>query len=373
MKCPKCHYLSFDPEPRCRNCGYGFTLAETEVSLKPDAPLDTLADFTLRDTDADSQVARAAAAVALVDPPAASPPAAATATRASHARERREPPSRPVVPPVPVEITPVRRSTVAADEPAGEIGARAVGAPPTTEMPLFVKGMPFATEVSQTAASEAFAESDVPLVSVPTEPRAPLSVRKKTPEPAPARPRPASPARKLGPLDRDLLEDLQRLEKVERKEAAAEARAAARAALPADRAGAGKRLGAAAIDATLLGALSAGVLAATLRWCELPWSRISVLPIAPTVAFLLLVGLGYLLMFTAAGGQTVGKMALGIRVITQDTEAVDGATLSWGQAAKRACLTVPSVAVLGLGFLPALFGEERGIHDRLSHTRVVRA
>ena len=22
MKCPKCHYLSFEPEPRCRNCGY---------------------------------------------------------------------------------------------------------------------------------------------------------------------------------------------------------------------------------------------------------------------------------------------------------------------------------------------------------------
>ena len=22
MRCPKCHYLSFDPDPRCKNCGY---------------------------------------------------------------------------------------------------------------------------------------------------------------------------------------------------------------------------------------------------------------------------------------------------------------------------------------------------------------
>jgi hypothetical protein len=28
--------------------------------------------------------------------------------------------------------------------------------------------------------------------------------------------------------------------------------------------------------------------------------------------------------------------------------------------------------VLGLGFLPALFGDERGLHDRVAATRVVR-
>ena len=33
MKCPKCHYLSFEPEPRCRNCGY-------DLSLSPPADLD---------------------------------------------------------------------------------------------------------------------------------------------------------------------------------------------------------------------------------------------------------------------------------------------------------------------------------------------
>jgi len=36
-------------------------------------------------------------------------------------------------------------------------------------------------------------------------------------------------------------------------------------------------------------------------------------------------------------------------------------------------LTVPSVLALGVGFVPALVGDERALHDRLAHTRVVRA
>jgi hypothetical protein len=39
----------------------------------------------------------------------------------------------------------------------------------------------------------------------------------------------------------------------------------------------------------------------------------------------------------------------------------------------RALFTLPSVLVAGAGFLPALMGEERAVHDRLAHTRVVRA
>ena len=109
----------------------------------------------------------------------------------------------------------------------------------------------------------------------------------------------------------------------------------------------------------------------TLRWCDLPLERVTVLPAAPTAAFLLIVGLGYLLMFTAAGGQTIGKMALGLRVVGDAPEARRG--LTFKQAFYRELLTLPSVLVLGAGFIPALIGDERALHDRLAHTRVVRA
>jgi uncharacterized RDD family membrane protein YckC len=43
------------------------------------------------------------------------------------------------------------------------------------------------------------------------------------------------------------------------------------------------------------------------------------------------------------------------------------------QALLRALLTVPSVLAAGAGFVQALVGDERAVHDRIAHTRVVRA
>jgi uncharacterized RDD family membrane protein YckC len=181
-------------------------------------------------------------------------------------------------------------------------------------------------------------------------------------------------ARKLGPLDRDLLEDLQRIEHLERREAAAETRQATGETaeeslldVPPVR-----RLAAAAIDALLLGTLSVALLWITLRWCDLSLTEAAVLPVWAMVTFLLIVDVGYLLLFTAAGGQTVGKMAMNIRVVAApDAPAAESLTMS--QAACRAVLTLPSVLALGAGFLPALLGGRRAVHDRLAHTRVVRA
>jgi uncharacterized RDD family membrane protein YckC len=223
--------------------------------------------------------------------------------------------------------------------------------------------------------------SDAPLVKVPAEPRAPLAVRKPAPDTgagrkvhsetaAPARPN--LPPRKLGPLHHDLLEDLQRIEKLERKTAAASARAAAWGSRADDGASAVSRIGAAAIDAALIGGVSAGVLAITLRFLDLPIAQASMLPVVPTAAFLLLVSVGYLLMFTAAGGQTLGKMITGIRVVPDGTGA-DTAALTVRQALYREVLTVPSVLLLGAGFVPGLVGDRLALHDRLAHTRVVRA
>ena len=35
MRCPKCHYLSFEPEPRCKNCGYDLAVPEADLAIKP--------------------------------------------------------------------------------------------------------------------------------------------------------------------------------------------------------------------------------------------------------------------------------------------------------------------------------------------------
>src|SRR5262249_54601596 len=49
MRCPKCHYLSFEPESRCRNCGYEFAFAEEDLLMKSDAePEGPLTDIPLR-------------------------------------------------------------------------------------------------------------------------------------------------------------------------------------------------------------------------------------------------------------------------------------------------------------------------------------
>ena len=418
MRCPKCHYLSFEPEPRCRNCGYDLSVPDADLSLKafePEGP--ALEDLTLRSEPIAATAPRRAAGRLALDTEFAPEPARPMPPAARAPREPRE--SRRAAAAMPAaSITALMTEDDA--EPAPRMFASSVitepdvvpeeiqavlrraetrPAPPTTELPLFVKGMsagdsravvdvddelpatiaavPAPTpEVSETqgpAASLTFGrvadELDEAEVHVPAAP-APLQVRRKAPDSGAHRPRPAAASRKLGPLDRDLLEDLQRIEKAERKEAAAQARRDARAT-ETDRAGAGRRAAAAAIDATFLGGLAAGVLAITLRWCELPLSSIGILPIAPTAAFFLLIGGFYLLMFTAAGGQTIGKMLIGLRVIPSDENDEMGLTL--GQAAYRSLVALPSVLVLGAGFVPALLGDERALHDRLAHTRVVRA
>lgn len=174
--------------------------------------------------------------------------------------------------------------------------------------------------------------------------------------------------RKIGPLDRDLLDDLQRIERADQRDAAA-----LRREHSSDSAGPLKRVTAAIVDAALLAALSAGIVWTTLRWCDLTWSQASLLPIAPVAALLLTMVLGYLFMFTAAGGQTLGKMVAGIRVVDAGVAGDGGEPLSMRQAMYREILSIPSVLLVGAGFIPALFGDERGVHDRIAATRVVRA
>jgi uncharacterized RDD family membrane protein YckC len=83
--------------------------------------------------------------------------------------------------------------------------------------------------------------------------------------------------------------------------------------------------------------------------------------------FALLAG-GYLLLLHTGPGQTLGKRALGIRVIDGF-----GQPLGLGRSTLRLLALVPSAGLAGLGLLWIGFDRERrAVHDRLADTHVVR-
>ena len=105
----------------------------------------------------------------------------------------------------------------------------------------------------------------------------------------------------------------------------------------------------------------------TLRIAGLSMADWRLLPPIPLIVFVLLLKFAYFCAFTAVGGQTIGKMALGLRVVGEDGGSLDGTA-----AARRAVAGLASAGFFGLGFLPALYGpERRAFHDRLTGTRVV--
>lgn len=223
-------------------------------------------------------------------------------------------------------------------------------------------------------------DPDAPLVTPSATPRAPLSVRR----PAPAAPR----ARARREQARPEAEPRLALDTAEfpivappepRVEAAPEPAPGPRAAsvIPVEGpiiAPAGARLIAGAVDLALAGGIDLTVVYFTLRICELGFAQVLMLPAAPMLSFLALLNLGYAATFVAAGGQTIGKMAAGIRVIPADPAARATERVTFGHAAVRAAGYVVSALPAGLGFVPAFVGQERrALHDRLAATRVVKA
>jgi uncharacterized RDD family membrane protein YckC len=196
-------------------------------------------------------------------------------------------------------------------------------------------------------------------------PRAPLSVRRATP---PLRTRVRSEGQKAVPLEFNL-----------EMPVSTPSTAVAPPATPPDSvataepvdfsevARPARRLGAAAIDALVLAGIDALLVWFTLRLCGLNPSEVSVLPVAPLVAFLGLLNAGYVILYTGTLGQTLGKMAVGIRVVPLGQEAMDLRRATW-----RATAMLLSIGLAGLGFVPATFGDFRALHDRLAGTRVVR-
>jgi uncharacterized RDD family membrane protein YckC len=73
-------------------------------------------------------------------------------------------------------------------------------------------------------------------------------------------------------------------------------------------------------------------------------------------------------LMVSSRGQTLGKMAVGIKIVSPD-----GSAVSPGQAWGRAVVKMALGTCAGITFLPALFTKDRTtIHDMVAKTRVVR-
>ena len=404
MRCPKCHYLSFDPEPRCKNCGYDLEVDDADLALRtserPDAQVPDLTLHARPDKSAMEEApitlelahagprreprARKASAIArdrdiYVDPEVPEiddglkvidvnddvvdvpdihhpddvdrdiPATIGPALQAFAPLVRVEPEPEPTRAPEPVARV---------EEPPRPVPFRSPHT--TTDMPLFVKGIAD-REVDDDETSDQLM-GQPPVVPVA---RPPLAVRRTAPDPVRAKPKPIE--RRLGPLDHDLLEDLKRVEREEALRAHAESREVAD---DDDRVEPSQRAAAAAIDVAVLGGIAGFVFWATLRLTNVSIWDLGFSALMPLMSFLVLMDVGYLLLFTAAGGQTVGKMLMGLRVVGEPADP--GHHIPLARAAFRSAMTLVSVAGLGLGWVPALFGRGLTLHDRVTHTRVVR-
>lgn len=121
------------------------------------------------------------------------------------------------------------------------------------------------------------------------------------------------------------------------------------------------------VDLTIFGLVqfSFGFLAA-LTWgpqVEEEWAFQSAV-----VFFTLVFTLAYTVVLHTLAGQTIGKLLVGIRVVT-----VGGGRVAAGAALLRYLAYYVSLAPLGLGFLmAALRSDSRALHDLLAGTRVER-
>jgi uncharacterized RDD family membrane protein YckC len=206
---------------------------------------------------------------------------------------------------------------------------------------------------------------DQPLITRPSPPRQPLAVRRATPE----IPRLRSQPMRASMFD--LVDDEPPI--VARRSAApvgvTPSAGPTPAPAPGEPAALGSRLGAAAIDLTLLAAIDIIVIYLTMQICGLTFDDLRILPKAPLMAFILLQNGGYLVSFTA-GGQTLGQMAAGIRVVSARADR----SLDFGHSLLRTVVWLVLAVPAGLGLLPTLFSQDRrGLHDRCAGTKVVRA
>jgi len=307
MKCPKCGYLGFETGDRCKNCGYDFSLTTPSPAAVPDP------DLTIQTDDADTR------------------PPELWLDRMDRTMD---------------EVT---RPSLKQDHLIGvpEPSVVQPGDTPDHSLPLFNPDDP----------------DDIPLIALPASPRAPLAVR-RTPETP--RLRAVPKATRMPSAALDFREEPLDERRDDLPPSPLKLRSPATASAAGVREVGGRRLVAALIDHSILLAIDVSVLYFTARMAGVDVREIRLLPLPPLAVFLALLKLTYFTAFTSVGGQTIGKMAVGIRVVA------DRGTLDSTRAIRRTLAGVVSVLTLGIGFLPAFFGSDRRtLHDRLTGTRVV--
>lgn len=339
MKCPKCEYLGFETGDRCKNCGYDFSL----VAAAPRAPELLLRDPEPTRRDADRWLNQLEARLDTVRPVATSPVADPLGSMTLEPQVP-APPTRPA-PPAPI-VAPA--ATAAAPQQVERVISRS-----TPALPLFHPGG---------------ADWDEPLIKVPSPPRAPLAVR-RTPDKPRSMPKPVRKVHGGSESDPVLAFSDEPTSVVARPMPAASVgtRLHAATAVPLNVTGPTRRLTAAVLDHLILLSIDAVVVYFTFQIAGVSFSSWQAIPVLPLALFLLMVKGSYFCVFTALGGQTVGKMATGIRVVAEDDRDVEPA-----RAVQRTLAALASVATVGIGFAPALFaGDRRTLHDRVAGTRVV--
>lgn len=83
----------------------------------------------------------------------------------------------------------------------------------------------------------------------------------------------------------------------------------------------------------------------------------------------ILIDLTYSTLMVGRYGATLGKLAMGLRVLR-----ADGGRVSYARALGRCLMTYVSILTCMIGYLMAAFDrEKRALHDRVCDTRVIRA
>ena len=417
MKCPKCQYLGFDGQTRCRHCGYDLSLAATtEIAgevTDPVAAAEADGPETMFFRPEPSARAQARAAIqkraasrtptpqpesfdlplfaqpGVDDRPAlpASRPPLAVRRPVTDAPRARAAAAAAFAPAPIAEPHEPRSFDLDASRDAGHPGMVADSAPTPGDLPLSLSldtrattsiadpildrhfaggtlelpGRGAASSIGIDRAPDAVPPPSArrPLVNDDGTPRrrASIVVPDVAPEPdladAPTIEAMAAPA---VPIDGSTSGDAGTVSD------ASEIPEADTGAAPL-----GRRIAGGLIDLGLLAIVDASVVVATLNATGLPFAELNRLPLAPLGLFLLLLAGGYLAMCTVLAGRTIGQSVLGLAVVE-----AGGRPVRLAPAVVRAAIQVLTVPAAGLGFLPALLGaDRRALYDRLAGTDVV--
>jgi uncharacterized RDD family membrane protein YckC len=305
MKCPKCGYLGFETTDRCRNCGYDFSLTGSSETLG--SPLH---DLPIKDE------------IETVGPFMDLSLTPGTSERPESMRRHHDKTDLDRLIGVPEPSVSAHSSTL-----------------PIEEFPLFPNDV----------------GGDLPSNRPRAVPRPPVIIRRQTPEAPSARSKQTPRSARPDPLDAPPLAGLG----LPSTAGSGRFEMSAEAPLP-------RRVIASLVDVVVLAAIDSIVLYFTLRLVGLEFQQLTALPLVPLASFFLLMNGGYFVTFAAVGGQTIGQMTFGLKVVGDD-----GGALPFGTATLRTLAWLLSTVPLGLGLWFALRKDHRTLHDRLTATRVV--